>query len=760
MSTTTGYRPLQSAQRDLRWMIAPVDFGTFAQSYWATAPLIVKRNSARYFDPLLTEEYLEYALYAAARIPGALEEMTGEERPRRCSSYQAAIDAFRRGKSLRVDAIQRFSRELLVLSRDLEQELSCPVNINMYLTPAARQALARHYDTHDVFVLQIHGQKKWRVFGSPVAFPLEYLPPLRCEHRTKSFRLKRHTNDVDKDKLPLKEEFILEAGDVLYLPRGFWHEAEAVADQVSCHLTVGVQSLTYADLLTVAIAQAASANSDLRQSLPLGFATHTNGLPAVQQHLANILPNLGASLEVERSLSEVSEIFIRSRQPFNSRLLHSAKPVGAGQDSIQLNSKIVIQPGFVCRVASKGPDVSLTFGSTTVSLPISFTPALQFIARTRQFSPGEIPGSLTDPERIALVQHLIAEGLLCTAANTGTPRQKIGTPSGWLPIKLTLAPKASVKWMYFGDEPLAEPFFAQSVARIRSSARTRSRVTSITALSRIDESIVPSGFIFHISRCGSTLLSNALRKAEETIVISEAQPIGEAIAAWESEPVAGLDTPGSRDELLKGVIRAFGQPRNGATNTVIKFSSWNILHLAVLRRLWPSVPVVILIRDPLEVMVSSLEQPPGWMRFKRMPSLAGRRFGWSEEAVATMVDERFCAKAIGSFLNAASENLGPSCRILDYADLSKDTILWIADFFGISGLIPEALETTLSTYSKDPQGSKTFVDDRQRKQSLITDLMRSECLDWAQNAYMYLRNHKFSVPKRTTHLPVGKTVGI
>jgi hypothetical protein len=249
-----------------------------------------------------------------------------------------------------------------------------------------------------------------------------------------------------------------------------------------------------------------------------------------------------------------------------------------------------------------------------------------------------------------------------------------------------------------------------------------------------------------------------MRAAEGTIVISEPQPIGEALAKSDAEDGIEPDSANSKtNEILKGLVRAYGQIRSGdELALVIKFSSWNILHLAAVRKIWPGVPVIIIIRHPLEIMASCLEQPPGWMRLKRTPSAASRRFEWDEATIASMTDEQFCAKGIGRFLSVACRNVGPQCRIVDYADLNADTLLDIGNFFGISGLARGAIEQTLLTYSKDASGKKMFVDDRRQKQALVTDLMRREFDNWARAEYESLRNQQFVLPMRLAANPVSQ----
>ena len=103
---------------------------------------------------------------------------------------------------------------------------------NAYLTPATAQGFAVHHDTHDVFVLQVAGRKRWRVYEPVFELPL------------KDQRWSPELGDPG----PPRDEFTLEAGDTLYLPRGWPHEAFA-ADEESLHLTVGLHPLTRMDAM-------------------------------------------------------------------------------------------------------------------------------------------------------------------------------------------------------------------------------------------------------------------------------------------------------------------------------------------------------------------------------------------------------------------------------------------------------------------------------------------------------------------------------
>ena len=133
----------------------------------------------------------------------------------------------------------------------LQAALHHPVGANLYLTPARAQGFLPHADTHDVFVLQLHGTKEWHVSSPRVELPLA---------RRQSERL----------TLSDPKTYRLAPGDVLYLPRGFPHEA-LTGDSSSLHLTVGVYAFRWHDLLSDALQLIAHEDVMLRSALPAEY---------------------------------------------------------------------------------------------------------------------------------------------------------------------------------------------------------------------------------------------------------------------------------------------------------------------------------------------------------------------------------------------------------------------------------------------------------------------------------------------------------
>lgn len=319
---------------------------------------------------------------------------------------------------------------------------------------------------------------------------------------------------------------------------------------------------------------------------------------------------------------------------------------------------------------------------------------------------------------------------------------------GWLPIAIDLRVYAEhVTWLFFGREPLAEPMFADSVSRLKRRVNgVPIKITGLPSLATFNSPLLPTGFVFHVSKCGSTLLANALKAFRGTVVVSEAPAFAPLLAPSEASRNSSCTHWGcTREDLLSGALAAFRQPRIGdETGCVLKFSSWQILSLSLLRRLWPNVPCLVVVRDPVEVMVSCLRNPPGWLTFKNNPRFASHVFGWAPEDVESMSDETFCARGIDAFLRAAIEHVSPSCRVVDYEDLTEALVIRIARFFGLECAHTELqyLSRCFQIDSKDPRQEREFCDDRAFKRTIATATIYDEARRWSTGSYRTLKGQQ------------------
>lgn len=185
----------------------------------------------------------------------------------------------------------------------------------------------------------------------------------------------------------------------------------------------------------------------------------------------------------------------------------------------------------------------------------------------------------------------------------------------WLPYKLVWREQWLCQWLPWDGASFSEPFFSETLQRCRSTqSPDQGRYASYTSLdvlaafagAQID-SVEPSGFIFHASRCGSTLLTQMLGVNPAHIVLSEVPLIDQILRLpLQTEKTAPTDIA----ELLVAAIRLLGRKRSGREEQLyIKLDSWHLAFAPLLRQLFPNVPFILLYRTPSEILQSHRARP-------------------------------------------------------------------------------------------------------------------------------------------------------
>ena len=301
-------------------------------------------------------------------VPWRPGSFSGLARPERVAQEHAA------GATIVLQALHLHWRPAALYCRGLEQRLGFPVQANAYATPASAQGFAVHHDTHDVFVLQVAGAKRWRVYAPVLELPL------------KNQRWSPALGDPGEPVL----DFALEAGDTLYLPRGWPHEAFAAHDD-SLHLTIGLHPPTRVDALRAALDAAAAEDVELRRGLD------------------GELPGLAGRLAPEAVARRARRRFVASRRPILDDQLTQARAaagIGAG-DALER------RPTVIADVEPTGDGVTLCFEGRELRFPSQARDAVVAVhAAAGPFTAAELPESLDLEGRLVLVRRLVREGFL------------------------------------------------------------------------------------------------------------------------------------------------------------------------------------------------------------------------------------------------------------------------------------------------------------------------------------------------------------
>ena len=271
-------------------LLAPFSPAESFKRYWENEPLHVRRAQPRFYEALLTAKDVEAVISSGGlRYPAVQLAKNGGFFPAEAftRNLRSGGDVFAgvpdldrvraeyaSGATISLPGFQRAWRPFAALAAAIEDEFDHPAHANVYLTPGNAIGFHPHYDTHEVFVLQIAGNKRWQVFESPLPLP----------HRSQPFDPRRY-----KPTEPLLEIDIA-PGDLLYLPRGFVHTT-VTGDSFSLHVTLGVTVYTWVELLLDWV-QSSKNYKNLRRALPPGFATRDDVRRSLADHLGPIIAGL------------------------------------------------------------------------------------------------------------------------------------------------------------------------------------------------------------------------------------------------------------------------------------------------------------------------------------------------------------------------------------------------------------------------------------------------------------------------------------
>ncbi|PYJ10002.1 MAG: sulfotransferase family protein [Verrucomicrobia bacterium] len=259
---------------------------------------------------------------------------------------------------------------------------------------------------------------------------------------------------------------------------------------------------------------------------------------------------------------------------------------------------------------------------------------------------------------------------------------KLPQLDGWLPIRVACnSEPAVVDWCHVGTRRLVEPFFEQTIEQCLREPfnllfRHQTSLDTLTHWQAVRPGLSPTGFIFHMSRCGSTLLAQMLAALPQNIVVSEAPPLDSLLRA----KVRGA-TEEQKIAWLRGLLSAFGQPRSGDEKQFfVKFDSWHTINLPLIRRAFPDVPWIFIYRDPVEVLTSQFKQ----RALHLVPGLIDLDLpGLDPTAASQMSADAYCAAVLSQVCAAALNQLRSGGRVVNYRELPDAVWTSLPEYFNL-----------------------------------------------------------------------------
>jgi hypothetical protein len=338
--------------------LVPVAPDTFDREHWGRAPVVTRAEDLpggllelfgeQSVDELVSRRGLRAPFLRVARSGRTLgdREFTSGGGVGASVADQVSDDKLLRlfadDATIVLQGLHRTWQPLIDFTQQLAEELGHPVQANAYVTPSQSTGFSDHYDVHDVFVLQMAGEKRWRLR------PPVHRAPLRDEPWTD------HRAEVEEaGRRPPEHEFTLRPGDVLYLPRGWVHSATALGG-VSTHLTLGVHVWTRRhvadELASIALAQA-SRDERVRASLAVSPGGFDSEVIAADVELVRAA--------LIRALEEIDNDAVVDALDARARGSQRPAPIGplaqvATAGSLQPDTMLRLRPHVAARLVPSG----------------------------------------------------------------------------------------------------------------------------------------------------------------------------------------------------------------------------------------------------------------------------------------------------------------------------------------------------------------------------------------------------------------------
>jgi ribosomal protein L16 Arg81 hydroxylase len=392
----------------IAWILDLPDSAEFVSQYLGRRWYHAKSERRDRFADLLSFAQLDEVLgtygikVPTVRLVRADEEIPGSEyiwRDQMVDPAQAAR-LFSQGATVIFGALQDRHEGMRRLCSLVSEQISARTQTNIYLTPPDSQGFKPHWDTHDVYVMQIEGSKRWRMYGGGPEKPLQ----------DQKFDPEAHEpGDVDA-------EFTQQAGEVLDIPRGIMHAA-VTTDVISLHVTLGVMPYTWSNLLVDCVSELVERHPEWRQNVPFGFAREGADLNALRTRLAALVGRVAEEADLPTVIAERHRVFESSLRPRATDLLRQA----SGAAAVSERDRVRWRPGVPGRIEARNGRVVLVSGGREVDFPAAATKTLRCLLDGEPLLASDVDDGLDWESRRVVISSLIREGLVTSASTSSAP---------------------------------------------------------------------------------------------------------------------------------------------------------------------------------------------------------------------------------------------------------------------------------------------------------------------------------------------------
>ena len=390
--------PLEAIIKDpLSYLISPISKTEFFKTYHEKEALLSKHNDANRFHGLLSIDRID-EIIASTELPPSSLDMVRKEPPIERSYYTfkngnidrgAVIRHYQEGATIILPQLHLADEILAKFCRSLENVFSSHVQTNIYLTPGSSQGFNTHFDDHDVFVIQLSGTKKWRLYQKPIDNP----------YRGESF------NTKDYKAGELQKEFELKEGECVYIPRGLMHDAISVGEKASLHITVGLIVKKWADLMLEALSEVAIRNPRFRRSLPPGFARPDYNNKSAKIYFDELINEFQKISYFDKVFEVIKENFIRERTPnLRGSLIDTSS-------NLPKERLYIRRPNLQAKLKRDELETVIICGGGDLRFELKAYKVLQVILSGEPFSAASL-GDSEDGSTLDMIKKLTAFGII------------------------------------------------------------------------------------------------------------------------------------------------------------------------------------------------------------------------------------------------------------------------------------------------------------------------------------------------------------
>lgn len=383
----------------LSWLVNPITPEMFFNKYWENEVLLLSRNNEAYWNGLLSLEVIDNVISSLnLEYPDLCVAKANENIPKEQYLIKGEIvnvskiyQYFGDGHTIILNHLHDRLPVMAHLCRSMEFEFSMPFQTNIYLTPKNAQGFKAHYDAHCVFIIQVHGKKRWRIYQKALDRPTK-------DHH--------NIDSTDEYGAPTME-FDLNPGDLVYIPRGVVHEAVTSDDQ-SMHITLGALAYTWADTLPDILRTISLADSEFRKSLPIGFANNNYDQSEAKEIYLRLINKLCSEQIFSKVFNTAIDRFVSSRKPILDGQLSQIRKT----KEINVNDHVVPRPNVIYSLRVLEEAIHINCYGNLITFPINLYSSVLFVLNSKRFSVKEIPSEIDLELKRLIVHKLVNAGIV------------------------------------------------------------------------------------------------------------------------------------------------------------------------------------------------------------------------------------------------------------------------------------------------------------------------------------------------------------